>query len=532
MGDTDANISTIFARPRPKKEPFDPARAEHAALISAGDAAVEPLAAAIRQAMQAYTEAQDLSHEKSAIYWAVEDCVMILGAIDTPASRVELAKLLNADLPGFSFYTPIMTALGTCKPPYADLLPGIVAAANGPCVAHRRENLGELCRLAHAMGERIPLTPEQTVKMFKDSTGEYALEFIGDYVEGIADWPGGLRSAFFWFFGVKVENSRGIADARPYYAASLSANPSPDAAAWSKFPGEKTSPATAATLTRAYPLPAVATARSEVAASTTAGSASAAPAAWYPDPVGRHEYRYWDGAAWTAHVADAGETLLDALQPETPAVMTVDSAFASLLDDDHAVRRQAIGALAQSGYQDPEEPRTFQDLDDPASWDHETLARDVRTHPDFDIAYVRAAYPTARSEDHANAEVSILLEGALRCRRKGLVLARLSSYSTWSGERLRALDFGTAAVLLGDPSEGPGDMVQVLQLLAELFARVGLAGDAQLAERVQARFSLGPTEAAAVEKAAAALASEYPDDAAWAAAIVRDKLSSVLARAR
>ncbi len=29
-------------------------------------------------------------------------------------------------------------------------------------------------------------------------------------------------------------------------------------------------------------------------------------AAWHPDPTGRHETRYWDGSAWTVHVADAG----------------------------------------------------------------------------------------------------------------------------------------------------------------------------------------------------------------------------------
>jgi hypothetical protein len=27
---------------------------------------------------------------------------------------------------------------------------------------------------------------------------------------------------------------------------------------------------------------------------------------WFPDPTGRHDHRWWDGAAWTAHVADAG----------------------------------------------------------------------------------------------------------------------------------------------------------------------------------------------------------------------------------
>lgn len=30
------------------------------------------------------------------------------------------------------------------------------------------------------------------------------------------------------------------------------------------------------------------------------------PAAWYPDPFGRHERRYWDGGRWTDHVASRG----------------------------------------------------------------------------------------------------------------------------------------------------------------------------------------------------------------------------------
>lgn len=35
------------------------------------------------------------------------------------------------------------------------------------------------------------------------------------------------------------------------------------------------------------------------------------PAAWHPDPTGRHEHRYWDGEAWTDHVADAGQSSTD-----------------------------------------------------------------------------------------------------------------------------------------------------------------------------------------------------------------------------
>lgn len=34
---------------------------------------------------------------------------------------------------------------------------------------------------------------------------------------------------------------------------------------------------------------------------------------WFPDPTGRHDHRWWDGAAWTAHVADAGVAAVDPL---------------------------------------------------------------------------------------------------------------------------------------------------------------------------------------------------------------------------
>ncbi len=38
---------------------------------------------------------------------------------------------------------------------------------------------------------------------------------------------------------------------------------------------------------------------------------SASPAAWYADPLGRHEFRYYDGAQWTEHVSSHGRTSID-----------------------------------------------------------------------------------------------------------------------------------------------------------------------------------------------------------------------------
>lgn len=44
------------------------------------------------------------------------------------------------------------------------------------------------------------------------------------------------------------------------------------------------------------------------------------PPGWFRDPTGRHDHRWWDGAAWTGHVADAGVASSDALPAaDTPA---------------------------------------------------------------------------------------------------------------------------------------------------------------------------------------------------------------------
>ena len=51
-------------------------------------------------------------------------------------------------------------------------------------------------------------------------------------------------------------------------------------------------------------------------AATTANTTSSvgdatAPAAWYPDPSGRYELRYWNGSAWTEHVSRNGQQFTD-----------------------------------------------------------------------------------------------------------------------------------------------------------------------------------------------------------------------------
>jgi len=47
------------------------------------------------------------------------------------------------------------------------------------------------------------------------------------------------------------------------------------------------------------------------ATSTTSATNPSVPAAWYKDPSGRYELRYWNGTAWTEHVARGGQQFID-----------------------------------------------------------------------------------------------------------------------------------------------------------------------------------------------------------------------------
>lgn len=49
------------------------------------------------------------------------------------------------------------------------------------------------------------------------------------------------------------------------------------------------------------------------------GVDSEARAGWHQDPTGRHQHRYWDGTAWTDHVANDGATSTDPLTPPPPS---------------------------------------------------------------------------------------------------------------------------------------------------------------------------------------------------------------------
>ncbi len=64
------------------------------------------------------------------------------------------------------------------------------------------------------------------------------------------------------------------------------------------------------------------------------------PPDWYPDPAGRHEYRYWNGAAWTDDVASHGRQSTDPVHAREPHVPTVNRATEKVVGD---VERSGLG---------------------------------------------------------------------------------------------------------------------------------------------------------------------------------------------
>ena len=82
------------------------------------------------------------------------------------------------------------------------------------------------------------------------------------------------------------------------------------------------------------------------------------PAAWHPDPLRRHELRYWDGARWTEHVSDRGHTSVDppvdrpSADAAQQAAATPESAAADAVADSSVDPASTVDAPPRKVYVD------------------------------------------------------------------------------------------------------------------------------------------------------------------------------------
>jgi hypothetical protein len=70
---------------------------------------------------------------------------------------------------------------------------------------------------------------------------------------------------------------------------------------------------------------------------------STAAPGWYPDPSGQAAWRYWDGAAWTAHQSPAAPSAPDASAPEAALPLDSDSTLIYLFGARFAKPRPLVG---------------------------------------------------------------------------------------------------------------------------------------------------------------------------------------------
>ncbi len=70
------------------------------------------------------------------------------------------------------------------------------------------------------------------------------------------------------------------------------------------------------------------------------------PAAWHPDPTGRHQLRYWDGQDWTEHVSDHGVPAIDADLTKKSTLDKIDDALSFGNRLDPAKIQQQVGDIS------------------------------------------------------------------------------------------------------------------------------------------------------------------------------------------
>lgn len=155
-----------------------------------------------------------------------------------------------------------------------------------------------------------------------------------------------------------------------------------------------------------------------------------------------------------------------------------------------------LSKLFGRGNQDADVSPKYVDGDDSRTWQllaDIDLMEAVKRYPDFDIAYLRAAYPTGRAEDHRNANVELLKEGLEKSIVKSRILARLSNYYVSQWREDPACDYAIQSLLA--LKERPNETyLQPIILLKQLFAVHGFHKEAEKLEAIRPRYMLGSQE--------------------------------------
>ncbi len=183
---------------------------------------------------------------------------------------------------------------------------------------------------------------------------------------------------------------------------------------------------------------------------------------WYPDPLSRHERRYWDGDTWTAHVADGAEVADDPLAAAAEPAPGVS--------EESAPTQATAGTSAPGWYPDPLEHAEVRYYDGRAWTTH--VASGGKTSEDSLVAAAATAPPaTPRPKPSRPAVV-----GAAAMALLVLVVGALVIIQSGNDDGDGGDDAGATAVSDPDSTDVVTSTTSLPPLAEVGFLDLGVAG--------------------------------------------------------
>lgn len=205
-------------------------------LKAAGDAAVPCVLSEIAGAAEGRVGAPN--------WW--DGAVQLCGVLEeagTPVAKDALLTVLAMDS-RFVEFDRVRASAAKCLSSFSDsapdLVPKLIELLDSP-----HAPLAQIQSAIDELGGEAPVTPELLIEKAAYMDPAKAIQHLGAYQKQAAGWNPDQRRHFFWLLGNKVDAAfrhHGPKDgdlatrlSRPYHAAALLADPSPDVTSWTKF---------------------------------------------------------------------------------------------------------------------------------------------------------------------------------------------------------------------------------------------------------------------------------------------------------
>jgi len=217
--------------------------ASYRSLVSAGEEAIPHIVSALRVCA--------IGHGEGRWWDGADKLCRLLAELKTESAKGALLTILKTDSTIVEFDRVRHQAAEELAA-FKDrrIIPDLIAASKTP-----HAPILSIKRTVEALGGELPIDPQVVLAEVSHMPMQERIEHFRKYHSVVGKWPGFQRRSYYWWIGAGVEKTEGLEAALPFYAASVDADPAPDAAAWTMFRDVTPSSQMAHQLARKYPLP-------------------------------------------------------------------------------------------------------------------------------------------------------------------------------------------------------------------------------------------------------------------------------------